>query len=58
MNISILEMLMKNMRPIDFTINDTQTVINANEIENFLINLTAYKNNKDLTLNSEKLALF
>jgi len=57
-NISILEMLMKNMRPIDFTINDTQTVINANEIENFLINLTAYKNNKDLTLNSEKLALF
>jgi hypothetical protein len=51
-------MLMKNMRPIDFTINDTQTVINANEIENFLINLTAYKNNKDLTLNSEKLALF
>lgn len=57
-NISIFEMLMKNMRPIDFTIDDTPIVITANEIESFLINLTAYKNNKDLTLNSEKLSLF
>ncbi len=57
-NISIFELLMKNMRPVDFKMGDTQTVINANEVEDFLINLSVYKNNNDLTANSEKLTLF
>jgi len=57
-NISIFEELMKNMRPIDFMVEDKQSVINQNEVVDFLINLTQYKNNKDLTINTEKLSSF
>lgn len=57
-NVSIFETLMKNMRPIDFKIDDEQTIVNGNEVVRFLVNLAAYKNNKELTANAEKLSLF
>ncbi|MFA5091777.1 MAG: hypothetical protein WC483_04285 [Candidatus Paceibacterota bacterium] len=46
------------MRPIDFKIDDEQTIVNGNEVVRFLVNLAAYKNNKELTANAEKLSLF
>jgi hypothetical protein len=57
-DISMFEKLMKNMNPIDFTLDDDKTVINSNEVVEFLIGLAQYKNNKELILNSEKLSLF
>jgi hypothetical protein len=54
----MFEKLMKNMLPIDFMLGDDKIVINSNEIVDFLIELSQYKNNKELILNSEKLSLF
>jgi hypothetical protein len=57
-NISIFERLMKATGVVDFEIKDKKVTVNDNDVVNFLIGLTQYKNNNELNSNSEKLSLF
>ncbi len=57
-DINIFEKVFKNIDSIDFSVDEEKTIINENNVVEFLIDLTLFKNNKELALNSEKLSLF
>lgn len=57
-DINIFEKVFKNIGSIDFSVDEEKTIINENNVVEFLIDLTLFKNNKELALNSEKLSLF
>lgn len=57
-NTSIFEKLMLPMRAIDLETKDQKMSVDKNNVVEFLIKLTQYKNNADLASNSEKLSMF
>ena len=57
-DISIFDKIFKGMPNVDFNIDDEKVVINSNNVVDFLLGLSVYDSNKELTINSEKLSLF
>jgi len=46
------------MGSVDFNVSEDKIVVDGNNVVDFLIKLTQYKNNKDLADNTEKLSAF
>ncbi len=57
-DISIFERLLKPVGVVDFELDDKKITVSDHDVVGFLINLTQYKSNKELAVNSEKLSLF
>lgn len=57
-DISMFDDILKYISSVNFEVDDEKIVVNNNSVVDFLLELSLYDSNKELTTNSEKLSLF